>query len=78
MYGRGHTTAALVLCLTITAQLTAAFVHILVIVVDTITFLALERLYEDKLCDILQAIEPTHVETIHQIFLIHIESNLDR
>ena len=32
----------------------------------------------DKLYDILQAMAPTNVETIHQKSLFHIESNLDR
>ena len=73
MYGRGYATAALVHCLTITAQFTAAFVHILV-VVDTKSFLALGGLHKDKLCDILQQ---WHVETVHHASLFHIESNLD-
>ena len=45
---------ALVHCLKITAQFTAAFVHILVVVVDIKCFLALGGQHEDKLCGILQ------------------------
>ena len=41
---------------------------------DTQTFLALE----DKLCDILQAMAPSNVETVHQTSMFHIESNPDR
>ena len=33
---------------------------------------------QDNLCDILQAMAPTNVETVHQNSLFHIESNLDR
>ena len=75
MYGRDHATAALVYCLTDTAQFTPAFVHILV--VDTKKNLAFETLQEDKLCDILQAMALTHVETVHQASLFHIERSLD-
>ena len=71
MFGRGRTTAVLVHCLIITAQFTAA-VHILV-VVD----LVLGGLPEGKLCDILQAMAPNLVETVREIILFHIESNLD-
>ena len=35
-------------------------------------------LHEDKLCDILQVMTPTNVQTVHQTSLLHIESNLDR
>ena len=42
---------------------------------DTQSFLAL---LEDKLCDILQAMAPTNVETVHQTSMFHIESNPDR
>ena len=42
---------------------------------DTQSFLAL---LEDKLCDILQAMAPTNVETVHQTSMLHIESNPDR
>ena len=35
-------------------------------------------LHEDKLCDILQAMAPTNVGTVHQTSLFHIESNHDR
>ena len=45
---------------------------------DTKRFLALGGLHQDKLCDILQAMAPTNVETVYQNFLFHIESNLDR
>ena len=45
---------------------------------DTKRFLALGGLYEDKLCDILQAMAPTNVRTVHQTSLFHIESNLDQ
>ena len=41
-------------------------------------FLALGGLYEDKLCDTLQAMAPTNVKTVHETSLLHIESNLDR
>ena len=33
---------------------------------------------EDKLCDTLQAMARTNAETVHQISLFHIQSNLDR
>ena len=42
---------------------------------DTQSFLAL---LEDKLCDILQAMAPTNVETVHQTSMFHIESNPER
>ena len=45
---------------------------------DTKCFLALGRLHKGKLYDILQAMAPTNVETVHQTSLFHIESNLDR
>ena len=45
---------------------------------DTISFLGLEGLHEDKLCETLQAMELTNVTTVHETFLLHIESNLDR
>ena len=45
---------------------------------DTKSFLALGGLHEDKLGDILQAMAPTNVETVHQASLFHIESNPDR
>ena len=35
------------------------------------------RVNEDKLCDILQAMAPTNVKTVHQTSLLHIESNPD-
>ena len=38
----------------------------------------LGELHEDKLCDILQAMAPTNVETVHQTSLFQIESNPDR
>ena len=41
-------------------------------------FLCLGGLHEDTLCDILQAMAPTNVKTVHQTSLLHIESNLDR
>ena len=41
-------------------------------------FLALGGVHEDKLCNTLQAMAPTNVETVHQTYLFHIESNLDR
>ena len=41
-------------------------------------FLPLGGLGEGKLCDILQAMAPTNVKTVHQTSLFHIESNLDR
>ena len=44
----------------------------------TKTILALGGLHKDNLCDILQVMSPTNVETIHQTSLFHIESNLDR
>ena len=50
--------------------------HILV-VVDIKSFPAVGGLHEDTLRDILQAMAPTYVETIHQTSLFHIESNLD-
>ena len=49
----------------------------IVIKSDT-SFLALRGLYEDKLCDILQAMAPTNVETLRQTSVFHIESNPDR
>ena len=45
---------------------------------ETKSFLALGGLQEDKLCDILQAMAPTYIETVHQTSLLHIECNLDR
>ena len=45
---------------------------------DTKSGLALGGLHQDKLCDILRAMAPTNVETVHQTSLLHIESNLDR
>ena len=45
---------------------------------DTKRFLALGGLHNDKLCDILQAVAPTNVKTVHQTLLLHTESNLDR
>ena len=46
---------------------------------ETRSFLPLGGLHEDKLCDTLQAIMAlTNVKTVHQISLLHIESNLDR
>ena len=45
---------------------------------DTKSFLALGGLQEDKLCDILRAMAPTYIETVHQTSLLHIECNLDR
>ena len=49
---------------------------------DTKRFLALNYtvggLHEDKLYDILQAMAPTNVKTVHQTSLFHIENNLDR
>ena len=45
---------------------------------DTKSFLALGGLHEDKLCDILQAMAPTSIKTVHQTSLFHIESNSDR
>ena len=45
---------------------------------DTKSFLALGGLHEDKLCDTLQEMAPTNVETVHQNSIFHIESNLDR
>ena len=44
----------------------------------TKSFLALEGLREDKLCDTLQAMAPTNVKTVNETCLLHIESNLDR
>ena len=45
---------------------------------NTITFLALGGLHEDKLCNTLQVVAPTNVKTVHQTSLLHIESNLNR
>ena len=47
---------------------------------DTRSLLALTLggLHENKLCDSLQAMPPTNVKTVHQISLLHIESNPDR
>ena len=45
---------------------------------DTKSILAIGGLHEDKLCNTLQAMAPTNVETVHQTSLLHIESNLDR
>ena len=40
--------------------------------------LTIGGLHEDKLCDILLAMVPTNIQTIHQTSSLHIESNLDR
>ena len=45
---------------------------------DSKRFLAIGGLHGDKLCDILQAMTPTSVETVRQTSLFHIESNPDR
>ena len=45
---------------------------------DATSFLALAELHEDKLCDILQAMAPINVKTVHQTSLFHIEGNLNR
>ena len=45
---------------------------------DAENVLALRGLHEDKLCDILQTMIPTSVETVHQTSLLHIESSPDR
>ena len=44
----------------------------------TRSFLALGGLHEDKLCYTSQETAPTNVKTVHQTFLLHIESNIDR
>ena len=41
-------------------------------------FLALGGLHENKLCDNLQAMVPTNVKTVHQTFVHHTESSVDR
>ena len=48
---------------------------------DTKSFLGIRALHEDNLCEdkfTLQAMTPTNVRTVHQISLLHTESNLDR
>ena len=45
---------------------------------DTNRLLALGGLHKNKFWDTLQAMAATNVETVHQTFLFHIESNLDR
>ena len=45
---------------------------------DTTGFLPIGGLHEGKLCDTLQAMAPTNVDTVHQTSLLPIESNLDR
>ena len=45
---------------------------------DTTGFLPVGGLHEGKLCDTLQAMAPTNVDTVHQTSLLPIESNLDR
>ena len=45
---------------------------------DTKHFLAVGGLHEDKLRDTLQAMAQTNAKTVHQTFLLLIESNLDR
>ena len=44
---------------------------------DTTGFLPIGGLHEGKLCDTLQAMTPTNVDTVHQTSLLPIESNLD-
>ena len=39
-------------------------------------FQAIGGLHEDKLRETLQLMAPTNVKTVHQTFLLHIESNL--
>ena len=55
---------------------TTAVVHVLV-VVDTKKNLVLGGLSDGTFCEILQAMAPTHVETVHRASLFQIESNLD-
>ena len=45
---------------------------------DTKRFLALGRSHEDKLCDTLQALVPTNIETVNRTSLFQVESNLDK
>ena len=46
---------------------------------NSIRVLPIEGLHEDKLCDILQAMAPINVKTVHQTSSLRIiESNLDR
>ena len=71
MYGRSHATVALIHILTFIAPFIAPFT------VDTTSFLSLREIHKDYLCDILQEMAPTHVETVHQFFLFQFESYLD-
>ena len=41
-------------------------------------FLTIGGLHEDKLRDTLYEAAPTNVKMVHQTFLLHIESNIDR